>query len=431
MIHFRCFKCDDGIPGISCNDQNVIASITSLILYDRVRILRNAVLLLLVTCEAHAEDSQRISGSDCVLDDLLPRHFPNLFDLEDGEFDLSKTLDKPHGFFPLIIPITEPAVGEGAAFLPIFINLPEDGKGRPNIWAAGALATNNGSEAYLAGYSGYFQEDKWHVLAGAADASINLNFYGLGGIAAERQLQYNLDATGGMVGVDRKLGQTDWRAGMRYLYAEITPSLVRSSDKQQVGSPEFFRHFGSFDPSSTISSLQGTLTYDTRNNIFTPTRGLFSEFTATANLVDLGGSANYQLLGWTGIWYQALMEDRLYLGWRADLNQSFGDIPFYLRPSLQLRGAPALRYQGAGIAATEAELRWQFHPRWSVLGFAGSGITWPGDAPLQETDTTFTGGLGFRYLVARRHGLHVGVDVAMGEEGPAVYIQFGSGWFRP
>lgn len=412
--------------------QNLIAPERIFFLYDGVRILRNGVLVLLLSYEAHAEESQqRESGDDCSFSDFLPRHFPKFFDPEDGQFDLSKTLDQPHGFFPLVIPITEPAVGAGAAFLPIFIDLPEDGKGRPNIWAAGGMATSNGSEAYLAGYSGYFQEDKWHVLAGAVDASINLNFYGLGGIASEHQLQYNLDMTGGLLGFDRKIGHTDWRAGMRYLYSEISPSLVRSSDHLLANSPEFLRHFGPLDLSSTISSLQGTLTYDSRDNIFTPTRGIFSELTATANLTALGGSDNYQLLGWSGIWYQPIVENHLYWGWRADLNQSFGDIPFYLRPSLQLRGAPVMRYQGAGIAATEAELRWQFHPRWSVLGFAGTGITWPGDAPLRDVDTTVTGGLGLRYLVARRHGLHVGLDLAMGEEGPAVYIQFGSGWFRP
>ena len=36
-----------------------------------------------------------------------------------------------------------------------------------------------------------------------------------------------------------------------------------------------------------------------------------------------------------------------------------------------------------------------------------------------------------RYLVAKSHGIHVGIDVATGEEGLAVYVQFGNGWFRP
>lgn len=35
-----------------------------------------------------------------------------------------------------------------------------------------------------------------------------------------------------------------------------------------------------------------------------------------------------------------------------------------------------------------------------------------------------------RYLIAREHGLHMGLDLAYGEEGTAVYVQFGSAWGR-
>ena len=45
--------------------------------------------------------------------------------------------------------------------------------------------------------------------------------------------------------------------------------------------------------------------------------------------------------------------------------------------------------------------------------------------------STVTGGLGIRYLLARKHGIHMGVDVGFSEEGPALYIQFGSAWLRP
>lgn len=364
---------------------------------------------------------------------LFSGNFPGIHDPEDGCFDLSAILDDPRGFFPLVKPITEPAVGAGGAFIPIFIDLPKDHPGRPDIWAAGIMRTSNGSRGYFGGYSGYFADDRWHVFGGAGKFSVNLDFHGLGrlGTVDGQPLRYNLDSAGGLLGVDRRIGKSPWRIGMRYLYGEIDPSLVLPGDSLKVNNPEFVRRFNRFDFSSTISSLQAALTYDSRDNIFTPTKGLYSEVDLTANLPVLGASDEYQILAWTGIWYQPLLDDKLFFGWRADLTQSFGDVPFYRRPAISLRGAPAQRYQGAGVASTEAELRWQLHPRWSVLGFAGAGATWPGEARLGETETTLTGGAGFRYLVARRHGLHTGIDVAYGEEGAAVYIQFGSGWFRP
>jgi hypothetical protein len=57
--------------------------------------------------------------------------------------------------------------------------------------------------------------------------------------------------------------------------------------------------------------------------------------------------------------------------------------PFYLRPLVVLRGVQALQFQGTQAAETEAELCWQVHPRFSLVGFGvresrgarpGSGI---------------------------------------------------------
>ena len=62
-----------------------------------------------------------------------------------GGFDTSSFLDKPYGAFPLVVPITEPAVGYGAAFMPLLIKKPPGG-GRPNLYGAGVLATENGSQ---------------------------------------------------------------------------------------------------------------------------------------------------------------------------------------------------------------------------------------------------------------------------------------------
>ena len=42
-----------------------------------------------------------------------------------------------------------------------------------------------------------------------------------------------------------------------------------------------------------------------------------------------------------------------------------------------------------------------------------------------------TSGGGFRYELARRYKLHMGVDVAFGPDGTALSVQFGSAWFRP
>src|SRR4029453_1842013 len=95
-------------------------------------------------------------------------------------------------------------------------------------------------------------------------------------------------------------------------------------------------------------------------------------------------------------------------------------LPFYLRPFISLRGAPIMRYQGEEVAQIEAELRWQFWKRLSLVGFAGGWAAWTDFEPFPRTKTVPTGGVGFRYEIARKYGIHAGLDVAFGPDNTAV-----------
>jgi hypothetical protein len=66
------------------------------------------------------------------------------------------------------------------------------------------------------------------------------------------------------------------------------------------------------------------------------------------------------------------------------------------------------------------------------VGFAGGGGAWNQVKESEETQTTFAGGAGFRYELARKYGIHVGLDAAFGPiAGPTIYIVVGSAWARP
>jgi glucose/arabinose dehydrogenase len=95
-----------------------------------------------------------------------------------------------------------------------------------------------------------------------------------------------------------------------------------------------------------------------------------------------------------------------------------------------MRAVPAMQYQGEHAATVEAELRWQFWKRFSLVGFAGEGIAWIDLDRFDRQRTVTTGGTGVRYELARRYKLHMGIDVAFGPDGAALYVQFGSAWMR-
>ena len=65
------------------------------------------------------------------------------------------------------------------------------------------------------------------------------------------------------------------------------------------------------------------------------------------------------------------------------------------------------------------------------MGFVGGGAAWNDFDRYENSRDVVAGGTGFRCELARKYGLHMGLDVAFGPEDPILYVQFGSAWLRP
>ena len=116
------------------------------------------------------------------------------------------------------------------------------------------------------------------------------------------------------------------------------------------------------------------------------------------------------------------------LALRFDGATTNGDVPFYLEPFVEIQGIPALRYQGASAATLEVRGGYDFTPRWTALAFVGGGRAADSISELGSASTRTAYGAGFRYLMARKLGMRVGLDVAKGPEGTYVYIVTGTAW---
>lgn len=345
---------------------------------------------------------------------------------EDGWVDLSAFLDEPYGFVPVVWPITEPAVGYGAAAALAFIGKTGGGsKGgfsETNLTGAAGLWTENGTWGVAAEDSRYWRDNRLQTLVQLFGASVNLDFYGIGksGIAADHPLTYNLEPVGGVVGAKHRVGRSRAWVGLKYQLYET---------KVSFDAPEQTPNLPDFERESWVGGLTPTLTWDSRDSIFTPGRGTYFEADAGFYSKALGGDDDFQRLDVVAMQYLPLHE-RLVLGARGDGSFSFGDAPFYMRPYVDLRGVSKMRYQGEHTAKVEVELRWQFWKRVSLVGFGGAGAAWIDLDRFEKQSTVGSGGAGLRYELARRYKLHMGVDVAFGPDGAAFYVQLGSAWMR-
>lgn len=349
-------------------------------------------------------------------------------DPQDGWFDLSRFIEHPKGFLPVVVPITEPALGygafAGAAFLDPRESAGAEGWARPNISMVGGMWTEDGSDGWFAANSTLWKDGDLQTLIGGGHMGLELDMYGIGDDAAlaDHPLEYTLEADALVGEARQRFGDSDFWGGLRFAYARVTVDF----DGTSAGIP-------GIDPQVEAITLAGpalTLRYDSLDNMFTPTRGTLND-TSVSFFDDLfGGSRDFQLFQEVLIHHRPLSES-VFLGGRGQFNSSFGDTPFYARPYVHLRGVPALRYQGEQAASIELELRWQFHPRVSVVGFGGVGAAWNDLDRLDDEQSAYAGGTGLRYLVSRKFGLHAGIDVARGPEEGAIYVQFGNAWLRP
>ena len=83
------------------------------------------------------------------------------------------------------------------------------------------------------------------------------------------------------------------------------------------------------------------------------------------------------------------------------------------------------------MASAEVEARWQFRPRWSLVGAGGYGSAHTERELFSATRDVWSGAVGFRYQLARLFGMHAGLDVGFSDGETAIYLQVGNAWFRP
>ena len=345
-------------------------------------------------------------------------------DKQDGAFDASDHLLEYRGFLPVPLILTEPAMGYGGGAALLFFRdsiagaraqslARNERMAPPDIGVLAAFRTENGSQGAAGGYFGTLAGDRYRYLVGAVKADLNLDYYGAGSVPR----RFALDIPAFIVQGLARLGESDWFVGPRYIYAGTSARFVRETPAE-ITEREL---------EANIGRASVVVDYDSRDNIFTPSRGTFVEIDVGAARQSLGSSSNFDAVLARGFTYLPLATEFV-LGLRADGKFTGGEVPFYVRPFVQLRGIPAVRYQGRHALVAEVELRYNINERWALVGFGGAGKAYGGLVSFADAKTVGAGGAGFRYLIARKLGLYAGLDVARGPEETAVYIQVGSAW---
>lgn len=354
---------------------------------------------------------------------------------EDGKFDISDFLSTKYGFMPIPVIVTEPAVGYGGGLNLMFLHdsLASSAKRKspPSISGVVGAGTENGTLIGGAYHLGFWKEDTIRSMSAIGAIDLNMNFYlrdvgvdmNLKGYAAYQELMF-------------RIGESNFFLGGNYLYIDIESE--KNNKEFPILDPLFEREF-------KMGALAAVVQYDTRDTIFTPSKGLFAKALLRRFDENFGGNENFWRTGAKAFYFHPLF-DKVILGLRLEGESVHASaeerVPYVVYPSINIRGIPAMRYQGEKMALGEVQLRWEFMDRWDLVLFGGSGRVFgeeyqfePGigavkkNVSFQDAPSHEAGGIGFRYELARKFGLWGGLDFATNEENDfAFYITIGSAW---
>lgn len=342
----------------------------------------------------------------------------------DNAFDISHFLYDLHGVLPIISPITEPAVGYGAAGALVYF-IPKKKKNvkqfqMPDIVAAFGGYTQNQTWFGGVGYFGFWNQDKIRYRGIAGYGDIKLTFYGTGETPMIRPIDFNLNLAILVQQAIFKIKDSHFYIGGKYLFVQTKVLAFEEIDIPGVNP---------LDKDLTSSGLGFIAEFENYNNILSPSKGVRLHLDYNQNLELIGSDRNFGRLTFFSYAYLPVNE-KWVPAFRIDSQLATGDNPFYALPFVSLRGVPAMRYQGQLTLLAETEQSYNISQRWSLIGFAGMGTAFNNLEDLQAGDLAWNAGAGFRYLIARMLGLKMGLDIARGPETTAFYIVFGSSWMR-
>lgn len=334
-------------------------------------------------------------------------------DTLDNALDLSNFLMNLHGVLPIVMPITEPAVGFGAAVAAVYFLPSVDKEGdrkNPDVIALAGGYTENKTWFTGAGYMGYWKKDHLRYRGILGYGNINLTYYG-----SILELDYNIQSVFFLQQAVYRIKNSNFFLGGKYQFSKTKNKIFENIE---LGNQEL------------VSSGVGLITeYENFDNLFSPTKGNKIHLAIDQNLEFIGSDFDFTkatlygnfYFGKRGAWMPAL---------RVETQMSSATTPFYAKPFVSLRGVPAARYQGDFTILAETEHEFSLSRRWSLIGFTGIGAAYKSFDDMSSEGAVWNAGTGFRYLIARAMGLKMGLDVAKGPEDWGVYVTFGSSWFR-
>jgi outer membrane protein assembly factor BamA len=260
--------------------------------------------------------------------------------------------------------------------------------------------------------------DRLRFEAAVGTGNFNLQYYGVGSdsIFAEYPVGYNIKPKIAMLQfLVRPVVDSNWFLGARYLYTsgEILFKLS-----------EFWDLLPDVGGTLTTSGLGAVVSFDSRNDTLYPTAGQYFEAAYSRDDSAWGSDFEFDKLS-TFYNHYFDLTDEVTLALRGYLSSVDGNVPFYMLPTLNMRGFATGRYRDEAAVSGHLEWRHKFHSRWGYVVFAEFGSTGNSVSKAFDSKPVKTFGAGIRWQAVASQKLNLGIDFAVSDDDKAVHVQVG------
>jgi hypothetical protein len=174
-----------------------------------------------------------------------------------------------------------------------------------------------------------------------------------------------------------------------------------------------------------ISGLGMSLTWDSRDNVIFPRRGVYFLLVADFYNSALGSDYHYSASRFDLRTFIPVRETHV-LALQFCIRNTGGNPPFYelsmLGGASIMRGYYSGQYRDMALLAFQAEYRLPLYKRLSMAGFFGLGDVAPSLRTIKLNRLKYSIGGGIRYKIDPREGTNVRLDFAWGRHSTGFYM---------
>lgn len=314
--------------------------------------------------------------------------------------------------FPVAFFSPETDFGFGVIGVASFWLKGEERTTRASTFQFGASYTTRNQILVFAPFEFYSDNEKWRMVGELGFYKYVYNYFGQGINSRKEDLEtYTVT-----------FPRVRWS-----LLREIYPKISVGAGYEYDGySDLIFKEGGLLAASNVLGNTAGTISnigllafYDTRDDIFYPSKGFFIQGSYFTSSSVLGADFKYSKLQLDSRYYKQIGKRQI-LAANLFLGSATGDVPFldqFVLGARRTRGMNSRRFQDNSEATFVLEYRFNIYGRFDGAAFGSSGTVMPSLSDIFSAPYKNAAGLGLRYKIAKRDNLRLRADYGVSKDG--------------